>query len=123
MPSIAPLATILSLVIANTAMAQEDCPCFSRKDLDSHFNAVNIDNDASCRESHSTGSGIGIWLNQNKSESGFHEIFGYNVNISNLECLVEGDMILTLPDVERAETCAQFIRDKCAEIGSQPVEY
>jgi hypothetical protein len=108
-------------------VSRGDCLCFTASDL-LQFNEYTTDFETSCRESHSTGSGLGIFKyynDQDFNEDGqpLHDEFGYSVNLnSEMPVCVLGnhdtqESSITLGTLEEGEDCAQLIRDRCTEIG------
>ena len=117
MPSLKIIASLALIAFANALV--EDCPCFSRRELES---IDDVDPLRSCRESHSTGSGIGIYQvsDADAMPRGYSiELHGYYPS-----CM-QGDAehFSNTGTMEQAETCAQFIRDRCEEINFAPQEY
>ena len=117
MPSLKIITLLALLAFANAVV--EDCPCFSRKELES---IDDVDPLISCRESHSTGSGIGIY--QVTDEYSMPR--GYSIELhGHYPACMQGDAehYSNTGTMEQAETCAQFIRDRCNEIDFTSVEY
>jgi hypothetical protein len=106
------IASLALIGFANAVV--EDCPCFSRDELQ---NIVDIDTLTSCRESHSTGSGLGIFQTFNDGDT---MEFGYSITLTGPypPCMQgSSDAYSNTGTMEQAETCAQFVRDRCTEMG------
>ncbi|GFH52235.1 predicted protein [Chaetoceros tenuissimus] len=93
------LKSILLLSILASSKAEfdpEDCPCFSRDELKA---ITDVDELLSCRESHATGSGIGIYEKMT-------------------------DETQLNAKAYSAENCANFIRERCVEKNdAAPIEF
>ena len=112
------LAMLVGLFVKS--FAYEDCPCFDREDLNI-ISAENYHNVLSgCRESHALGSGIGIYTEE-EDEYGPK---GFRISLQEPFLCVGGSLgnIFNAGTQLQAETCAQFVRDRCAAIGHSPVE-
>jgi len=112
MPSLKLIASLALLAVANAVV--EDCPCFTRDELKQ---IEDVDTLSSCRESHSTGSGLGIFK-QNNDENEMQD--GYSITLQGeySPCMQGNtDSFSNTGTSEQAETCAQFVRDRCTEMG------
>jgi len=117
MPSLKIITSLALIAFVNAVV--EDCPCFSRKELES---IDDVDPLRSCRESHSTGSGIGIY--QAADADSMPRAYSIELHGPYPACM-QGDeeSSSNTGTMEQAETCAQFIRDRCKEIDFDPQEY
>lgn len=62
----------------------------------------------------------------NDDEFHEHERYGFHLRLdSEMPLCTAGDEdnVITLGDLEDGESCAQLIRDRCSEIGHDPLEY
>ncbi len=75
--------------------------------------------EVSCRESHATGSGIALVMKQSPDEVYETAPLMYSVEFGHHQstCIIEGKDILSVPDRQMAEDCADLIRSKCNDFG------
>ena len=62
-------------------------------------------------------------MKQDEGQQFHHAPFGFSVTLDhNLMCQMGGDMLMSVHTKTQAETCAQFIRDRCADIDLVAIE-
>ena len=110
-----------SLMGSFAGKQESHCPCFNAKSLEA-FTAENINEEVSCGK-NSNESRIGIFKKKIQGEhSGFHAAYGFSVYSNGFDgkagdCLMEGDMMMSVDKVEQVDACKQLIRDRCMDLG------
>lgn len=118
------LKSILLLSILASSKAEidpEDCPCFSRDELKA---ISDVDELLSCRESHATGSGIGIF--EKMTDETQLNAKAYSISMNAPYACRNGHYAedMNTDNKQQAENCANFIRERCVEINDvAPIEF
>jgi hypothetical protein len=112
---------LASFGLTIAATSAEYCPCFTKTDLETITQDNYLDILSSCHESHSTGSGIGIF----STEENEHGPLGYHVSLNSampLCTMGSANMLMNTGNFEQAEVCAELIRNRCMEVAHNPIE-